>query len=258
VKAERIDDTSAKVITNIALENAGGSRTFVLQYFLNGRQIFSDESSTTLDCGEQEETEHTFEIQKGEGSALVVFFRQLPIIPKTYIGRTAEQILATPNDANATWDAADSETVIIGKAPIFNEEDYAAIDHNYLEDSERTSYLFTWPNKAVAQPVINLAGDSYEFGLYFGEPSDNPNEIFSFTCMLNDIQINAFNGSPVWSGKIPSGQGVVIRGDVQITEEGWHQLRCVSLNSMYADADEINYYPYTILSTYIFKSNAPN
>lgn len=258
VKAERVGGKSVTITTNLALEDAGGSRTFVLQYFLNGQQIFLDEHPITLDCGEQKTTEHTLEIQQGKGSALVVFFRQLPIVPKSYIGRTAEQILATPNDANATWDAADSETVIIDRAPVFNQKDYTNIDYKYLENSKRTSYLFAWPNEAESQPVIDLTDDSYDFGLYFGEPSDNPDEIFSFTCMLNDKQINAFNGNPVWSGKIPSEHGVVIRGNVEVSEEGWHQLRCVSLNSMYANADEINYYPYTILSTYIFKSNAPN
>ena len=249
-------NASKEVLVDFGLRKAGGPRTFSLQYFLNGEQIFVGEDTVLLDCGESKEFKHELPLEPDDDASLTVFFRQLPIIPNSYTDKTAEEVLVQPNAASAAYDFTDFETVFINDGYQYDETETSDINYEYIENPEKISFLFAESSLSGQTLVTELEEDVYNFGLYFGESSEDPNEVFTFTCMLNDVQIDAFNGNSTWSGKIPERQGVVVYGSVEVEEEGWHQLRCVSLNSIFADSENINYYPYTILSTYLFKPDA--
>ncbi len=71
------------------------------------------------------------------------------------------------------------------------------------------------------------------------------------TCLLDDVQVAAFNNRTTWTGRAAKGQVALIEGQVKLTNPGWYVVRCLPLLNVYAKPENVSFSPVTIAPLFV-------
>ena len=245
-------ETDMDVKFDFTLLAASSRRDFSFLVFIDEKQYFPENAIINIDCGETKTLDfHINGIVKPH--VVTVFTRQLPIVPHSLEGKTAQGLEGGDLEL-AAYDFSDFSIKIIGPPLEFKPANDIKVDISF-ESELGFNYLYEKnPTKARYLKILDSKEELYDFGVRFQnqrseyEPDE---EIVTLTCLLDDRQFPAFNNQLTWSGKLEDLQVANISARAKGIAPGWHQLRCIRLNSLFIKEEDYGYE--TISSTYIYK-----
>jgi hypothetical protein len=239
-------------LVNVEQRITGAAQPVAYRYFAfaGDQQIGADDPPLTIPCGESRS--RTYTLPKDENS-FSVYFQEEPIVPPEMIDRKPETL---PQWwlSQQVFDWGNTESVVFGAAAPFNKST-SDIPTRFVTTERKKGYLFTGSDHLKQGFAEQVTQPKFDFNVFFSQTDDtNKSGIYTITCMLNHKQINAFNGHVAWSGRIPPGKAVILKGHVEIASPGWQRLRCVPLANIYAAEDQESPFPYTIDSLFVYRA----
>jgi hypothetical protein len=245
-------DENGSRLVNVEQHITGAAEQVTYRYFAfaGDQQIGVDDPPLTIPCGESRS--RTYTLHKDENS-FSVYFQEEPIVPPEMVNRKPETIPQWWLSQQVV-DWGNTESVVFGAAAPFN-KNMSDIPVRFVATERKKGYLFTGSDHLKQGFAEQVTQSKFDFSVFFSQTDDtNKSGIYTITCMLNHTQINAFNGHVAWSGRIPAGKAVILKGHVEITSPGWQRLRCVPLANVYAAEDQESPFPYTIDSLFVYRA----
>lgn len=173
----------------------------------------------------------------------------LPIITDCHIGRRPPKAKLNgiePGFIDYVTDRSDFKTFEFTSTKV---PPYTA-PYKKVQSKLNDGYIFFNSEKLPAH-VHYTKESQVDFGIYFSDVASKQPDVYTIVCLVNDNQIEPFQGSRSWSGELAKGQGVILRGKAKLNK-GWNQLRCIALNNIYSKKPNLTLYPSLIRSVYIY------
>jgi hypothetical protein len=269
VKTELQNNGNVKIDVLFGLVANETDMRFQPYIFMGDQQIKIDEPAINLTCGDKEN--RTYVVPAHQASSLSVVFQMLPdvsasnspsMIPESLKQYSTTSPIPLEREFDYAEDHTTTHSVVFKKPANFDPTNFEEINATILEDIDlRDGYLFDLAEQRQPTFVTYLPKENktYKFGVYFSEVSptnsefmQNETDIYTITCLLNGKQFNAFNIQRSWSGYLYEEQAVVLEGQVDITQKGWNQLKCIALNNVYAEVGKESEYSHRIIATNIY------
>jgi hypothetical protein len=243
-------------IVNIELIDSHRPVNFGIYAFYNGNQIPTDHLKKLLRCGEK--VTFSFQIPHKVKTAGVVhiFTREHPEIPKAIRLRRNEGDFAS---YAFIYDDVNTQR-LNGLSLPFDEKRFSNIYGTLIPAIRGLGDGFFYsgddPTIPESQTYVKYLTDEEildNLQFYFPNATDSK-DIFSITCLMDGEQFNAFNGQNIWAGELESQQAALLTVEFNGSlTSGWHQLRCLVLNNLYGNAEQVSENIYTIAAMYIYK-----
>lgn len=244
-------DGSTDVSTSFRLLAADGARDVAMLVFADGIQILGPTPVRRVDCGDAVRWRTRVQHAPDAPLDLHASAQPSPGIPPAFEDPPGR----IPDGAEAlrfAYDAADVATTAFGPPRDPPEGTW----HGGAERTEAPTadaYLFDGaPDAPVHVRVLEPGEDRWTFRIWFGETLRRGGA-FGITCLLNDRQFDGFSGRPLWYGVLAVGEAAVIPVRTPSLEPGWHQVRCLVLDSLFQGEERGPAWPYVIRSTYLYR-----
>lgn len=241
--ATRIDQ---KIQVSLELLHSEIPRSFSFLVFNNDKQVkLSNNKPFTLNCKEKKVITLNNENKKISG-VINVLVRELPIIPKKILSSKAKLSGIEPGFINYITDRSDFKTFKFTntKLPSYT------VPYKKVQSKLNDGYIF-FNNEKLPAHVYYTKESQIDFGIYFSDVASKKPDTYTIVCLVNDKQIEPFQGFRSWSGELAKGQGIILKGKAKLNK-GWNQLRCIALNNIYNEESNLTLYPSLIRSSYIY------
>jgi hypothetical protein len=223
--------------------------------FYNGKQIDTNLLHQLLKCGDRYTIGFSVPLDDIEKGVIHIFTREHPTVPSQIsLALPKEQFIEFAfiyDDVNTyrlndrSLPASDMANMKVGnRVPIVE-----GLGDGYFYTGDDPSI----PEAQSYYRILNSGETFSEFKIYFPNSTDQK-DIFSITCLMDGQQFDAFDNDAVWSGELESGEAMLLDGIFSApSESGWHQLRCLVLNNLYGEAEQVSENIYTIAAMYIYQ-----
>jgi hypothetical protein len=250
LKRQYAEDGSRRVQVERRVTSSSRSISYRFVAFADETQIGADDEPVTIPCGESRY--RTYTLPNKSNSFSIVFFED-PLVPLELVNKSPDEDIPQAWLTRQVIDWSNTESVVFGKAGAFESNRYAGIPTKMVSTQRREGYLFLGADVERQVFRARATSNTFDFGVFFAQTDDaNQKALYTITCLLDHQQQPAFNGQVAWSGRIPSGQGVILRGQIKATKPGWHRLRCLALGNTYADEGRESPFPHTIDSMFVY------
>lgn len=256
VTYEFTDTNQIAFTLELTLMKAKRSQQYAVLLFFDGVQVEAEGEAIDIECGETIASVYSASYEPNSHPSVVhLVIRELPIITAGIAGLDVNGPHITKLSlVSDTSDRAFVETIHIGDSLSFAESNFSdvMVQTEQREENDLIEHYIYSASEDKPTSVVLLEEDQnlYNFGVRFQNLFDD-SDPFTITCLLDDVQKAAFSDKRFWAESLEYAEEVRIQGQVVIEEPGWHQLRCIVLNSLYTEP--IDYYGHLIRSTYIYK-----
>lgn len=253
---EFIADNQIAFTFELALMKSKRSQQYTVLLFFDGVQVEAEGEPIDLECGETITVVYSASYKSSTRPNVVhLAIRELPIITAGIARLDVNDPYVTKLSLlDETSDRAFVETIHIdGSLPFDkNRFDNILVQTEQREEEDLIEHYLHSESEEGPTSVVLLKENetAYNFGVRFQNLFDD-SDPFTITCLLDDVQQAAFSGKRFWAGSLEYAEEVRIEGQVMVEEPGWHQLRCIVLNSLYTEP--VDFYDHLIRSTYIYK-----
>ena len=249
VRAEGESDVTA----SFRLVQSTRPRDVAMLVFADGIQILGPDPVLRVACGDT--ARWATRVAAGEGVPLDlhVTAHPSPSVPDAF-GDPADPSEPIPNQVDAlryAYDAADVGTTAFGPPRDPPEGTFTSAAER-LPAPMADAYLFDDdPASPTHVRVLEPGERRWSFHIWFAETLKRDGR-FGIVCLLDDRQFDAFAGRPLWFGALALGEAAVIEARTPPLAPGWHQVRCLVLDSLFEGAERGPAWPYVIRSTFVY------
>lgn len=250
IDAER-DADGTEVAAAFRLVMAREAQDVAMLLFADGIQILGPDPVLTADCSETLRWRTRVRHEPGGPLDLHASPQLSPGLPEPFHDPSG----TIPDNTGAlkhAYDAADVATVAFGP-PRDPPEGSASRRAEIVPAPMADAYLFDdEPGEPVHVRALEPRQERWRFRIWFGETLRRGGH-FGITCLLDDRQFAAFEGRPLWFGHVDRGEAALIPARTPPLEPGWHQVRCLVLDSLFAGEERGVAWPYVIRSTFVYR-----
>ena len=223
--------------------------------FYNGKQINTELLHQLLKCGDKYTIGFSIPLNDQEQGVIHIFTREYPnVSSQINLALPKEQFI----EFAFIYDDVNTYRLNNRSLPPSDMADMKIGNRVPMVEGLGDGYFYTGDDPSIpkAQSYYQIlnSGEMFSgFKIYFPNSTDQK-DIFSITCLMDGQQFDAFDNSAVWSGELESGEAILLDGIFSGSlESGWHQLRCLVLNNLYGEAEQVSENIYTIAAMYIYQ-----
>jgi hypothetical protein len=223
--------------------------------FYNGKQINTDLLHQVLKCGDRYTIGLSIPLNDQEQGVIHIFIREHPDLPpQVNLALPKEQFI----EFAFIYDDVNTYRLNNRSLPSGDITDIKTGKRIPMVEGLGDGYFYTGDDPSIPEAqtyyqILNPSETFSEFKFYFPNGTDQK-DIFSITCLMDGQQFDAFDNGAVWSGELEFGEAALLNGTFSSSlENGWHQLRCLVLNNLYGNAEQVSENIYTIAAMYIYK-----